>query len=92
MHYADLANGAFEFLGSLFILNHCRTVLKDKTVAGVSIVSTVFFALWGVWNIYYYPSLGQWVSFTGGLCIAAANAYWISLLLKYRNTSEHKRS
>lgn len=81
---ADFVNGAFEMLGGFFILNHCLAVHRDKSVKGVSIVSTVFFALWGVWNLYYYPSLNQWWSFVGGLFIVFANVAWIWLLIKYR--------
>ena len=84
MTLADLTNGCFEFLGGLLVLNHCRAVLRDKAVKGVSVFSTAVFALWGVWNIYYYPSLDQWASFAGGLVIVSANALWVVLLLKYR--------
>lgn len=86
MTWADFINGVlFELAGALFILNHCRAVMRDKCVAGVSIISTVFFTLWGFWNLYYYPSLGQWLSFVGGVCIVAANVLWVSLLIYYRN-------
>ena len=87
---ADLINGAFELLGGFFILNHCRVVVKDKCVAGVSVISTIFFTGWGVWNLYYYPSLGQWASFVGGLFIVAANMVWIGLMLKYRKGPKHE--
>lgn len=80
----DLINGLFEFVGGLLILNHCRAVLRDKAVAGVSIVSTIVFTLWGVWNLYYYPALNQWWSFCGGLLIVAANALWVALMFRYR--------
>jgi len=83
----DSVNGLFEMVGGLFILNHCRAVLRDKAVAGVSIISTIFFSSWGVWNLYYYPHLDQWWSFSGGLVIVAANCLWIGLMLKYRNKS-----
>jgi hypothetical protein len=85
---ADIINGAFELLGGFFILNHCRAVIRDRAVKGVSIISTIFFTSWGVWNLYYYPSLGQWWSFVGGLFIVAANAYWIALMLKYRRAQK----
>lgn len=80
----DMVNGLFELMGSLFIFNHCRVLLRDKVVGGLSITSIVFFQLWGIWNIWYYPSLGQWYSFTGGVFIAIANTCWILLLMKYR--------
>lgn len=84
---SDLFNGLFELAGGLFILNHCRAVLRDKAVAGVSIVSTAFFSAWGIWNLYYYPHLDQWWSFTGGIAVVAANCWWVYLLLKYRSKS-----
>lgn len=82
--WADNVNGLYEALAGLFILNNCRMVVKDKKVKGVSIVSVVFFATWGGWNLYYYPSLGQWASFWGGLAVFTANLIWIGLMLKYR--------
>lgn len=80
----DLINGAFELLAGLMVLNHCRAVLRDKAVAGVSILSVAFMSAWGFWNLYYYPSLDQWASFAGGVMIVIANVVWVFLLLKYR--------
>lgn len=79
-----MVNGAFEIFGGLFVLNHCRAVLRDKAVAGVSIISTAFFSTWGLWNLYYYPHLEQWASFAGGVFLVAANCLWVGLLLRYR--------
>ena len=84
MSTPDLINGAFELLGGFFILNHCRVLYLQKKVAGVSIVSTIFFFSWGVWNCWFYPHLGQILSFYGGLSIAGANCLWICLLLYYK--------
>ena len=39
----DLINGTFELCGSYFIWLHIRQVLKDKKVAGVSVLATGFF-------------------------------------------------
>ena len=81
----DFFNGLFEVLGGVMVLNHCRAVLRDKAVAGVSILSTAFFSAWGFWNLFYYPHLDQWWSFAGGVVIVAANCLWVALLLKYRS-------
>ena len=85
MTIPDIINGCFEGFGSAFIWLHIRQVLKDKKVAGVSIIATAFFFSWGIWNLYYYPQLGQWVSFLGGLLIVISNAIWVFLLMKYRH-------
>lgn len=85
MEINDIINGCFEFLAGFAVLNHCRTVHKDKAVAGVSVLSILFFSTWGVWNLYYYPSLNQMWSFYGGLFIVTTNLLWVTLLLKYRD-------
>lgn len=81
---ADFINGAFEASAGLFVLNHCRAVLRDRAVKGVSLISTAFFTGWGFWNLYFYPSLDQWASFAGGFFIVIANALWLALMMKYR--------
>ena len=84
MSWPDVVNGGCETIGGLLILNHCRAVLRDKAVAGVSLVSVVLFTGWGFWNLFYYPSLNQWWSFTGGLIVVSANLLWACLLFRYR--------
>lgn len=79
----DLFNGLFELFGGAFILNHCRALYRDKKVKGVSLLSTCFFTAWGVWNLYYYPHLDQWLSFAGGVAIVLSNALWITLMIYY---------
>lgn len=50
---------------------------------GVDWRVTAFFAIWGGWNLYYYPSLGQWASFMGGVVIVTTNIIWLLLALHY---------
>lgn len=80
----DLVNGLFELLAALFVLNHCRVLMRDRAVAGVSVVSVAFFTTLGLWNLLYYPSLGQSFSFICGLFVAAANALYIGMLVYFR--------
>lgn len=83
MTWQDIANGLFELLAGVSVLNHCRVLYKDKLVRGASVLSTGFFFLWGIWNLYYYPHLGQWASFTGGLLIVSANFLWVGMMIYY---------
>ena len=80
---ADLINGLFEAFAGIFVLNHCRVLRRDRAVAGVSIASVAFFTAWGVWNLFYYPTLGQSLSFIGGLFVVVANALYVGMLLSY---------
>lgn len=79
----DLINGAFEGMASLFILNHCRVLVIDKSVRGVSVLSCAFFTLWGFWNLYFYPAVGQAWSFWGGVLVVLANTIYVLLLVYF---------
>lgn len=84
MIVADAINGTYEMCGGLFLFSNCYRLFKDKEIKGVSIISTAFFCSWGYWNLYYYPSLNQWMSFTGGLLIVTANTLWVALAIYYK--------
>lgn len=81
--WGDTINALFELAGGFFILNNCRQLYHDKLVKGVSVLSTIFFTSWGIWNLYYYPSLNQWASFAGGVLITVGNVLWVSLMIYY---------
>ena len=57
--------------------------VKDKGYAGLHPAATAFFWSWGVWNLYYYPHLDQWWSFTGGVSLVIANTTWVAMMLKF---------
>lgn len=78
---ADLVNGLFELFGGLLLALNCFRLYRDKRLAGVSIIPTTFYALWGYWNLFYYPSLHQWMSFVGGLgVVITAHSHTIRTL------------
>ena len=79
----DAINGTFELMSGFFLWNNVRILLKQKSIRGVSVLTTAVFALWGFWNLFYYPHLNQWLSFVGGLNVVSANATWVILAIKY---------
>lgn len=83
MHAPDLINGLFEGFGGVLLWLNCRRLYRDKVFKGVSIVPTAFFMAWGYWNLFYYPHLDQWLSFTGGLLIVSANTFWVGQMAYY---------
>ena len=84
MNYPDLINGCFELFGAPFILLSVIKLHKHKVVRGVSWLHAGFFAIWGMWNLYYYPYLNQWASFVGGIAIAITNTIWVCQLIYYK--------
>lgn len=81
--WQDLVNGAFELGGGLFVLNHCRVLFADKKVAGVSVLTTLIFTCWGIWNIYYYQQLSQFLSVLAAGVMLVANIVYVSMLMYY---------
>jgi hypothetical protein len=79
----DLVNGVFEAFGSLGVWGNVLALIKDKQVKGTRWWFAAFFTSWGFWNLYYYPHLGQWLSFWGGASMALANLVWVVLAIKY---------
>lgn len=84
----DIINSGFEAGGGVFILHHCYVLHKDKEVKGVSIISTIFFSMWGLYNLFYYPHLGQWASFYGGMVISISNMIWVGMMIYYRRKNK----
>lgn len=80
----DVMNALFEFIGGLFLWMNVITLYKDKATKGIYYPTVIFFFLWGVWNLWYYPSLNQWWSFVGGVWLATANLVWILLFMYYK--------
>jgi len=80
---SDLINSLFEISGGFFVLLSIIKVIKDKKVAGVSYGTIGFFATWGYWNLFYYPSLNQWLSTAGAGILAATNTIYVLLLIYY---------
>ena len=84
----DMVNVLFELVGGLMLWGNVVRLYRDKMVRGVHWTYMSFFAIWGWWNLYYYPYLDQWWSFAGGVSLVVANSVWIAQLFYY-NWREH---
>ena len=89
--WQDNINGLFELFGGLFILLSCFKLYRDKKVRGVSYIHVGYFAMWGYWNIHYYPHLGQWFSFAGSLTVTLINTIWLGQIIYYLRKEKRKR-
>jgi hypothetical protein len=80
----DAFNGSLELVAAALTSMHVEKTWYAKSATGVSIPAQCAFAGWGLWNCLYYPHLGQWLSFIGGLAVFGMNALWATLLIRYR--------
>lgn len=83
MNWQDTVNGLFECLGGAFLFLSIIKTYREKQVKGISIFHVIYFTLWGWWNLYYYPHLGQTLSFAGGIVIVVFNTIWLGQILVY---------
>lgn len=90
MNAADTINALFELAGSFFILLSILKLEREKQVRGVSWLHTGFFTAWGLWNLWFYPAVGAWLSFIGGIALVLTNAYWLGQIIYY--TQKEKRN
>jgi len=81
----DFGNSLFELIGAFFTWRNAYQLFKDKILRGVYWPTQFFFATWGLWNLFYYPSLEQWLSFYAGAILVIGNLLWCGLALRYKN-------
>lgn len=85
MQANDLVNGAFELFGAYLTWMNVFKLYKDKEIRGVYWMIWIFYSCWGMWNLYYYPSLDQWASFWAGVVMVFGNIAWVILAIKYKD-------
>lgn len=83
MTLPDAINGGFEIGGAAAQLLSIRALMRSRHLEGVSWTATAFFSGWGMWNLFYYPHLGQTLSFLGGAALVCVNLTWVALALRY---------
>jgi hypothetical protein len=64
-----------------------RQIWRDRSVTGFYWPTQAFIAAWGLWNLYFYPALGQWFSFAGGVFLPLGNITWTLLAANYSSSS-----
>lgn len=92
MNSLDLGNTIFEGGGAILTWLNVRRLVRDREVKGVDWRVTAFWSAWGLWNLFYYPALGQWMSAACGVLLVAGNITWCGLVLHYRRKREQRRA
>ena len=80
----DHINACFELGGACLIWCNVLALYRAKRVQGVTPWVFWFYSLWGLWNCYFYPSLGQMLSFYAGAGTTLGNLTWCTLAWVYR--------
>lgn len=73
----DLINGIFEAGGAVMAWRNAYQLWKDREIRGVYWPIYFFYSAWGVWNLWYYRSLDQLISWYAGMVLVIGNLLWI---------------
>jgi acyl-coenzyme A synthetase/AMP-(fatty) acid ligase len=82
----DFINASFELCGGFFLLPSILSAWRAKKIVGYHWTTALFFWSWGLWNLVYYPHLGQWTSTVAGLGVTSAATVWLYLVIRYGRT------
>lgn len=80
---ADMVNATFEGGGALLLTMNVRQLWRDRKLAGVRLAPTVWFNVWGAWNLLYYFQLHQYASWCAGIGVFAVNTAWVVLAVRF---------
>lgn len=89
---SDLINGGFETTGAILTFVSIHKLYHSKRTDGVSWMPILVFTLWGYWNLFYYPELGQWASLSGAVLMTFANSVWVAQIIHYRKREANGNS
>lgn len=84
MNNADMINAIFETGGAILLTTNVKQLVRDKKLAGVRLIPTVWFNVWEFWNLFYYYHLSQMLSWIAGFAVLIVNITWVSLAIYYK--------
>ena len=84
MQWNDIINGSFELIGAIVTWINVHRLYRDKETKGVFWPVWIFFSLWGMWNLIYYPSVGHFFSLYAGIVLVSGNIAWVILAFIYQ--------
>lgn len=81
----DQANAALEMGGAFLRTLDCIKLFQHKRFVGGHLGTALYFLLWGVFNVFFYPSLNQVWSFWAALALMVINGLWFVMAVYYNH-------
>lgn len=80
----DLIYATFNVVAAVFVVLNALDIWRQRTVAGHTYPSAIFFAVWAVFSIPYFWNLQQWVTTFTSVMMAVANVGLLALVFRFR--------
>jgi cation transport ATPase len=81
----DQANACLEMGGAFLRTLDCIKLFQDKRFSGGHLGTALYFLGWGVFNVFFYPSLNQVWSFWAAIVLMVMNGLWFVMALYYNH-------
>ena len=91
MRTFDLINALFQLGGALAAWKNIHQLWRDKHVQGVFWPFTIYYAVWGLWNLAFFSHLAQWWSLASGTMLVSGNIVWSSIALHHHFKKTRQR-
>lgn len=82
----DVVNAIFEAGGAALLCMNVQRLYQDKKLSGVALAPTIWWQVWGAWNLYFYAAVGQRASWYAGMAVFVVNTIWVLMAIKYKLT------
>jgi len=87
----DQMNAAFELGGAFLRTLDCVKLFQAKRFMGGHLGTALYFLLWGVFNVFFYPSLHQEWSFWAAIALMTINGVWFVMAVHYNYFAAGRR-
>jgi hypothetical protein len=81
--WQDSVNAGFELACAILLWLNVRTLYRDKQIKGIALSPNFLYLGAGLWDLYYYPFLNQWISFVACLVYTTGFSLWLGMAVWY---------
>lgn len=78
----DEINALFQLGCAYYAWSNALALYRSGSISGINPHSTVFFTIFGVWNMVFFSSIGAPLSFWAGVMTVLGNAAWVFQAVK----------
>jgi hypothetical protein len=86
----DVINALFQLGGAIAAWKNVQMIWKERQVKGVFWPLTIYYAVWGLWNLVFFSHLAQWWSLASGTLLVSGNLVWSGIALAHHRTKRRQ--
>jgi hypothetical protein len=79
----DIINALFQLGGAIAVWKNVHQICRDKQVKGVFWPLTIYYAVWGMWNLLFLSHMAQWWSLAASILLVVGNIIWSLIAIRH---------